>query len=137
MTLGVVFYTLNRAPAPIGDNIFFFYLTGVVPFLMFTHVSQDVMGSAEANNALLQLPIVKRTDVMVAQALRQFATELWVGIIIFGHRRAVGRTGRAGRPADRRFGHHAAVVAGRWHRGHQPRPRSDMFPSSATRSSRC
>ncbi|MEA2731738.1 MAG: capsular polysaccharide transport system permease protein [Acetobacteraceae bacterium] len=97
MTLGMVFYAVNQAPPPVGDNLFLFYITGLVPFLMFSHVSHDVMSAAEANNAMLQLPIVKRTDIMVAHALRQFATELCVGIIIFS---IAGLLGQRGMPAD-------------------------------------
>lgn len=97
MTLGTVFYAVNHAPPPVGDNLFLFYITGLVPFLMFSHVSHDVMSAAEANNAMLQLPIVKRTDIMVANALRQFATELLVGIIIFS---IAGLLGQRGVPAD-------------------------------------
>jgi ABC-type polysaccharide/polyol phosphate export permease/Tfp pilus assembly protein PilF len=96
-TLGVVFYALNRAPPPVGDNLFLFYVTGLVPFLMFSHISHDVMSAAEANNVMLQLPIVKRTDIMVAHALRQFATELCVGIVIFS---IAALLGQRGVPAD-------------------------------------
>jgi ABC-type polysaccharide/polyol phosphate export permease/Tfp pilus assembly protein PilF len=97
MTLGAVFYALNRAPPPVGDNLFLFYITGLVPFLMFSHISHDVMSAAEANNVMLQLPIVKRTDIMVAHALRQFATELCVGIVIFS---IAALLGQRGVPAD-------------------------------------
>jgi ABC-type polysaccharide/polyol phosphate export permease/Tfp pilus assembly protein PilF len=98
VTLGSLFFLMaQHAPAPVGDNIFFFYLTGVVPFLMFTHVSHDIMNSAIGDNAVLQLPIVKRTDVMAALALRQIATELWVGIVIFG---IAALLGFQGWPAD-------------------------------------
>lgn len=97
LTLGSVFYAVNHAPPPVGDNLFLFYITGLVPFLMFSHVSHDVMSAAEANNAMLQLPIVKRTDIMAAHALRQFATELCVGIIIFS---IAGLLGQRGMPAD-------------------------------------
>ncbi len=97
MTLGVIFYALNRAPAPVGDNLFLFYITGLVPFLMFSHVAQDVMSASEANNTMLQLPIVKRTDIMAAHALRQFGTELCVGIVIFS---IAALLGQRGLPAD-------------------------------------
>jgi ABC-type polysaccharide/polyol phosphate export permease/Tfp pilus assembly protein PilF len=97
MTLGTVFYAVNHSPPPVGDNMFLFYITGLVPFLMFSHVSHDVMSASEANNAMLQLPIVKRTDIMVAHALRQFATEICVGIIIFS---IAGLLGQRGLPAD-------------------------------------
>lgn len=38
-TLGSAFAVLNHSPPPIGDSLFLFYLTGVLPFLMFSHVS--------------------------------------------------------------------------------------------------
>jgi capsular polysaccharide transport system permease protein len=55
------------------------------------------MGAAEESNVMLQLPIVKRTDVMAADALRQFATEICVGIIIFS---TAGLLGQQWLPAD-------------------------------------
>ena len=97
MTLGMIFYALNHGPPPVGDNLFLFYITGLVPFLMFSHVSHDVMSAAEANNTMLQLPIVKRTDIMAAHAVRQFATELCVGVVIFC---VAGLLGERGLPAD-------------------------------------
>jgi capsular polysaccharide transport system permease protein len=97
LTLGTVFYFLNHGTAPVGDNLFLYYITGLVPFLMFSHVSHDIMSAGEANNAMLHLPIVKRTDIMVAHALRQFGTELCVGIIIFS---VAGLLGHRGVPAD-------------------------------------
>jgi ABC-type polysaccharide/polyol phosphate export permease len=97
MTLGTVFYAVNHSLPPVGDNMFLFYITGLVPFLMFSHVSHDVMSASEANNAMLQLPIVKRTDIMMAHALRQFATEICVGIIIFS---IAALLGERGLPAD-------------------------------------
>ncbi|HQT77114.1 MAG: hypothetical protein B7Z80_05105 [Rhodospirillales bacterium 20-64-7] len=97
MTLGTVFYALNHAPPPLGNNLFLYYITGLVPFLMFSHVSHDMMGVAEGGNAMLQVPIVRRTDVIVAHAIRQLATELVVGIIIFS---TAGVLGFQGLPAD-------------------------------------
>jgi capsular polysaccharide transport system permease protein len=97
LTLGMVFYALNHSPPPLGTNLFLYYITGLVPFLMFGHVSHDMMGAAEGGNAMLQLPIVRRTDLIVAHALRQFATELIVGIVIFG---TAALLGLQGMPAD-------------------------------------
>jgi ABC-type polysaccharide/polyol phosphate export permease/Flp pilus assembly protein TadD len=97
MTLGTIFYLLNHGPPPVGDNLFLFYITGLVPFLMFSHISHDVMSAAEANNAMLQLPVVKRTDIMAAHAVRQFATELCVGLVIFS---VAALLGQRGVPAD-------------------------------------
>lgn len=97
LTLGTVFYALNHAPPPLGTNLFLYYITGLVPFLMFSHVSHDMMGAVDGGNAMLQLPIVRRTDLIVAHALRQFATELIVGAVIFG---TAALLGQQGIPAD-------------------------------------
>jgi ABC-type polysaccharide/polyol phosphate export permease/protein involved in temperature-dependent protein secretion len=96
-TLGAMFYALNHAPPPVGDNMFLFYVTGLLPFLMFSHVSNDVMGAVEGSHAMLQLPIVRRTDMMAAHALRQLATEAVVGIVIFS---VAALLGEQGMPAD-------------------------------------
>jgi ABC-type polysaccharide/polyol phosphate export permease/Tfp pilus assembly protein PilF len=97
MTLGTVFFLLNTAPPPIGDNLFLFYISGLLPFLMFSHVSHEVMAASDSNTMLFMLPIVRRTDVMVAQALRQVATELCVELVIFG---TAGLAGLQAMPAD-------------------------------------
>lgn len=97
MTLGTVFFLLNTAPPPVGDNLFLFYITGLLPFLMFAHVSQELMGTSGSSTMLFMLPVVRRTDAMAAQALRQLGTELCVELLIFG---AAGLGGLQAMPAD-------------------------------------
>ena len=97
MTLGSVFFLLNTAPPPVGDNLFLFYITGLLPFLMFAHVSQELMGASASSTMLFMLPAVRRTDAMAAQALRQLGTELCVELLIFG---AAGLGGLQAMPAD-------------------------------------
>lgn len=92
-TLGLVFSLFNRAPPPVGEDLFLYYVTGLLPFLAFAHISQAVMQSADDGAAILRLPVVKRTDIMVAQALRQMATELCVGLLIFASATLLGYRG--------------------------------------------
>ncbi len=96
-TLGTMFYLINHSPPPLGNSMFLFYITGLVPYLMFSHVSHDMMGAVDGGGAMLQLPIVKRTDVIAAHALRQLATELIVGMVIFS---MAGLLGAQGMPSD-------------------------------------
>jgi ABC-type polysaccharide/polyol phosphate export permease/thioredoxin-like negative regulator of GroEL len=96
-TLGAVFFTLNSSPPPLGDNLFLYYVSGLLPFLMVSHVSHDIMNAADAASEMLRMPLVKRTDVMAAHALRQFATEIVVGLVIFS---TGGLLGLATLPAD-------------------------------------
>ena len=40
LTLGVLFRIFTQGPPPVGDSLFLFYLTGLIPFLVFWQVSQ-------------------------------------------------------------------------------------------------
>ena len=97
LTLGSVFALLNRAPPPIGDHLFEFYLTGLLPFLMFSHVSNEVMTGFAANAPVLQIPLVKRADVIAARAVLSLATEILVGVLVFS---VAGLIGWQGMPAN-------------------------------------
>jgi capsular polysaccharide transport system permease protein len=96
-TLGSVFSLLNHAPPPVGDHLFLFYLTGLLPFLMFGHVISEVTGAFAANAPVLQIPLVKRIDVILARSLLSLANEIVVGIVVFG---VAGLIGWQGMPAD-------------------------------------
>ena len=96
-TLGSVFSLLNHAPPPVGGHLFLFYLTGLLPFLMFGHVISEVSGGFAANAPVLQIPLVKRIDVILARALLCLANEIAVGIVVFGGAALIGWQGM---PAD-------------------------------------
>jgi capsular polysaccharide transport system permease protein len=96
-TLGSVFSLLNHAPPPVGEHLFEFYLTGLLPFLMFSHVSNEVMTGFAANAPVLQIPLVKRIDVIAARALLSLATEVLVGVLVFA---AAALIGWQGMPAN-------------------------------------
>lgn len=84
LTLGIVFSFLNKSPPPVGPNLFLYYLTGLIPFLMFSHIAHEVMHARHAAGALMQLPPVRSFEVLVARAGLQWTTEIIVMIIIFG-----------------------------------------------------
>jgi len=96
-TLGSVFAWLNHAKPPVGNNLYLFYVTGLVPFLMFSHVAMQMMHILQSNVAMLQLPIVKQSDVIVARALLGLATEVCVGVVVFS---GFFLLGFQGMPAD-------------------------------------
>ncbi len=83
LTLGVMFALINQAPPPVGNSLFEFYCTGLLPYLMFSHIATDVMGARAAGGALLLLPKIRTTDVIFAKAFLNLATEILVGIIVF------------------------------------------------------
>jgi capsular polysaccharide transport system permease protein len=97
LTLGVVFSALNQAPPPVGSNLFLYYVTGLLPYLMFAHVSSELMASVRSSSSLLQLPAVRIIDAVTARALLHLVTEVLVGIIIFG---LAALLGEQGLPAD-------------------------------------
>ena len=97
LTLGTVFALFNHSPPPVGDSLFLYYLTGLLPFLMFNHVSTEIMSALSANGSVLQLPAVKRLDIIGARGLLHLATEVAVGIVAFA---AAAFLGAQGMPHD-------------------------------------
>ncbi len=96
LTLGVMFWLINNAPPPIGHSLFEFYCTGLLPYLMFAHISTEVMEARSASAALLMLPKVRTTDIIFAKTFLLVMTEITVGIIVFS---AFGLAGYRGFPA--------------------------------------
>lgn len=83
LTLGVMFAYVNEAPPPVGHSLFEFYCTGLMPYLMFAHIQNEVMASRGSAGALLMLPRVRTTDIMFSKVGLHLATEVFVGIIVF------------------------------------------------------
>jgi len=83
LTLGIMFALINQAPPPVGDSLFEYYCTGLLPYLMFSHIASDVMGARAAGSALLLLPKIRTTDVIFAKTFLNLATEILVGCIVF------------------------------------------------------
>ncbi|MDX2266429.1 MAG: ABC transporter permease [Hyphomicrobiales bacterium] len=83
VTFTLMFMALGR-PAMFGDNLFLFFATGVLPYQIYRKVCTYVMSAPEANQALLNYPIVKQIDTMIARAALEIATALVTSIMIFG-----------------------------------------------------
>ncbi len=96
-TLGVVFGLLNHNPPPVGDSLFLFYITGLVPFLMFSHTTNEVTVSRDSAGGLLQLPAVGPLDPATARGVLQLWTETIVAILLLT---AAAVLGAQGMPAD-------------------------------------
>lgn len=93
LTLGSVFAMMNHSPPPVGDSLFLFYLTGLLPFLMFSHVSSEISSCISANGAVLQLPVVRRMDTVWARSLLHLSTETCVAVVVFACAAALGVQG--------------------------------------------
>ncbi|CAE6827256.1 hypothetical protein LMG22931_06630 [Paraburkholderia nemoris] len=84
MVLGLFFSLLNHTTAPLGHNLYLFYLTGLLPFFMIIHTGSKVMHGLSANRSLLLLPPIKVLDILLARGLLSLLTELLVAILILG-----------------------------------------------------
>ena len=89
--LAVVFTVFNRGRPPLGEDWFFFYATGVIPFLMWSHVTTNGFHGLVANTQVLQIPAIRRLDVLVASALVELAIAVAVGAVMFYAFWALGR----------------------------------------------
>ncbi len=74
-----IFTTINR-PAPIGESIGLFILTGIVPWLLYTNTVNTVMSAVSGNKALLGYPQVMPLDIVIARVLLEYATLFMVMI---------------------------------------------------------
>lgn len=94
--LVTLFSAIGRS-SPIGGDIALFFVTGIVPFLLFRHVSTQVGNAVAGNRALLTYPLVTPLDVALARLALEFATMTLVFALILA---GLGVLGRAGLPAD-------------------------------------
>jgi ABC-type polysaccharide/polyol phosphate export permease len=68
-----VFSLLMHGTPPIGTHFFMFYYTGLIPYHLFVHTSTSMIHAITSNGSLLQLPLVKTFDVILARGLLEFA----------------------------------------------------------------
>ncbi len=92
VTLLLLFGALGRR-SPIGGDLMVFFVTGIVPYLLFTHLASRLMNAIGGNQALLGYPQVTPLDLMLARLALEAATLL----LVFGL--LIGGLAVAGRPA--------------------------------------
>jgi capsular polysaccharide transport system permease protein len=84
LLLSAVFFFLGHdAQPPVGDTMLTFYMTGVLSFLFFAHMTERAMDLAASNRALLQLPAVGLFDILAGKAVLSATTDLVVAAITF------------------------------------------------------
>jgi ABC-type polysaccharide/polyol phosphate export permease/Flp pilus assembly protein TadD len=88
--LSLAFAVLMHGRPPIGTQFFIFYYTGLIPYHVFVHVSSSMTYAVTSNGSLLQLPLVKTTDVIIARGLLELVTDLIVAVVILGGFLALG-----------------------------------------------
>jgi capsular polysaccharide transport system permease protein len=73
---------MDRHP-PFGRSMTLFFATGMMPFLLFRNVVNQLTGAFKANQALLTYPIVQPTDTIISRTILEIATSFFVMFIVF------------------------------------------------------
>lgn len=82
LLLAVVFYFLGHdSEPPIGDSMLVFYMTGVLAFLFFAHLTERAMDLPVVARALLNVPAVRLFDVLASRAALSACTDLVVAAL--------------------------------------------------------
>ena len=82
VALAVVFQFTMKGLPPLGNSFFFFYFTGLIPYQLFVHTTEQVSSTVSQNKSLLQLPPITNLATMYARALLELYTTFIV-IILF------------------------------------------------------
>jgi capsular polysaccharide transport system permease protein len=91
LLLSVVFLFLGHdSQPPIGDSMLTFYMTGVLAFLFFAHMTERAMDLPAANRSLLLVPAVGIFDILAAKSVLSAVTDLVVAAITFALLIALG-----------------------------------------------
>lgn len=81
LMVAMSFFTGHGNPPIIGDNWAEFYMTGVLPYLMFCHLTEQGMDLARSQRIVLALPSVNLADVMLSSLSLRAVTDTVVIII--------------------------------------------------------
>lgn len=90
LLLAIVFSYVNKGYAPVGSSLLVYYFSGVLLYILFTNTISNVQNAVEANRSLLQIPIIKQTDVLMARAILELLTEITVAAIMLAAFSAYG-----------------------------------------------
>lgn len=71
MMLGIVLRIFNNGRPPLGNDLFFFYSTGVLPFYLVLHIIDHTLNIYVENASILQVPRIRRIDLVIAAAFAE------------------------------------------------------------------
>lgn len=74
-------FSYIERPPPFGHSIALFFALGVIPFRLFSSISNQLTGAMDANRALLAYPIVRELDTVLARLILETMTGLTIFII--------------------------------------------------------
>lgn len=79
--LSIVHYTLGRR-SPLGGSMGLFFMTGLLPFFLWSKVSHRLVSTFISDRPLLNVPVVTYLDIIFARALLEGATWVVVSVIL-------------------------------------------------------
>jgi capsular polysaccharide transport system permease protein len=79
----VLFVYIFRRRVPFGGSMPLFFLTGLVPYFLYYKVAMYLSGAVAGNRSLLNLPPIKPLDVLLARAILESATYVFVAVVLF------------------------------------------------------
>ncbi len=79
-------FSVTGAHPPHGDSMALFVSLGILPYFLFRNMSNQLGHAFKANEALLNFPIVKEIDTILARAALEVATVLVIlSLLLSGH----------------------------------------------------
>jgi capsular polysaccharide transport system permease protein len=81
LTVAMIFLAGPNSRPVIGDSMAEFYMTGVLPYLLFCHLTEQGLHLARSQRVVLTLPGIQLGDVLVASLLLRAATDAIVILI--------------------------------------------------------
>jgi capsular polysaccharide transport system permease protein len=82
VTLLTIFFQMMTRTPPLGTNYPLFYVTGVLPFSVFSTVGNKVSGAVRYSKPLLEFPSVSVIDAILARFMLNFVIECAVFVIL-------------------------------------------------------
>lgn len=79
----VMIFSIIGRSSPLPGDLYTFFLSGLIPFLMFRSISSAIGNSESANKALLVYPQVTTIDIKVARTIIEFLVTLFVATLTF------------------------------------------------------
>lgn len=83
MILTIIFSSIRSRSVPLGTSMEMFFLTGIVPMLLFRNLVSSTMTAISSNEALLNYPLVRPMDAFLSRIILESAT-MAISTLIIG-----------------------------------------------------
>jgi ABC-type polysaccharide/polyol phosphate export permease/Flp pilus assembly protein TadD len=84
VALWLVMSVVMHGRPPLGEHWFFFYATGILPYLMLSHLGGHGVHGHAPHKHLLEVPIIKPVSVLVGAAIAELIIAATIAVILFG-----------------------------------------------------